>query len=110
VTHHYAAVPIRLTFNIYDATVPYLTRSFSTLLICCCSDIVADLTDGRIKKMAFNKGRFGRDKGEQAKKGGGGGGSGGGGGFVALEEDRTDLRIKEARDNDIIDSKYGFDR
>jgi hypothetical protein len=58
--------------------------------------------------MAFNKGRFGRDKGEQAKKGGGVGG--GGGGFVALEEDRTDLRIKEARDNDIIDSKYGFDR
>jgi hypothetical protein len=62
--------------------------------------------------MAFNKGRFGRDKGEQAKKGGGvsGYGGGGGGGFVALEEDRTDLRIKEARDNDIIDSKYGFDR
>jgi hypothetical protein len=57
--------------------------------------------------MAFNKGRFGRDKEEQAKKGGG---NGSGGGFVALEEDRTDLRIKEARDNDIIDSKYGFDR
>jgi hypothetical protein len=77
----------------------------------CCPDIVADLTDASIEKMAFNKGRFGRDKGEQAKKGGGGGGgSGGGGGFVALEEDRTDLRIKEARDNDIIDSKYGFDR
>jgi hypothetical protein len=75
--------------------------------------LFADLTDASIKKMAFNKSRFGRDKGEQAKKGGGGGGNGGGGGgggFVALEEDRTDLRIKEARDNDIIDSKYGFDR
>jgi len=26
------------------------------------------------------------------------------------DEDRTDLRVKEALDNDIIDSKYGFDR
>jgi hypothetical protein len=43
------------------------------------------------------------DKGQQ-------GGKGGAGGYASMEEDRTDLRIKEARDNDIIDSKYGFDR
>ncbi len=72
--------------------------------------------------MAYSKGRYVPDKGQQAKggggwKGGGGGGAtgggwgaGSGGGFPGLEEDRTDLRIKEARDNDTIDSKYGFDR
>ena len=26
------------------------------------------------------------------------------------DDDKTDLRVKESRDNDIIDSKYGFDR
>ena len=26
------------------------------------------------------------------------------------EDDRTDVRQKESRENDIIDSKYGFDR
>ncbi len=25
-------------------------------------------------------------------------------------DDRTDVRVKESRENDIIDSKYGFDR
>ena len=35
------------------------------------------------------------------------------GGYLDLgdrEDDRTDVRQKESRDNDIIDSKYGFDR
>ena len=27
-----------------------------------------------------------------------------------LDDDRTDVRVKESRENDIIDSKYGFDR
>ena len=26
------------------------------------------------------------------------------------EDDRTDVRVKDSRENDIIDSKYGFDR
>ena len=26
------------------------------------------------------------------------------------EDDRTDVRLKDSRENDIIDSKYGFDR
>ena len=35
------------------------------------------------------------------------------GGYLDLgdrEDDRTDVRQKDSRDNDIIDSKYGFDR
>lgn len=27
-----------------------------------------------------------------------------------MDDDRTDVRVKESRENDIIDSKYGFDR
>ena len=67
--------------------------------------------------MSRNAGRYASNKGQWkgggsggAGGGGGSGGAGGGGGFMNLEEDRTDLRIKEAKDNDIIDSKYGFDR
>ena len=67
--------------------------------------------------MSRNAGRYASNKGQWkgggsggAGGGGGSGGAGGGGGFMNREEDRTDLRIKEAKDNDIIDSKYGFDR
>ena len=38
------------------------------------------------------------------------GGPGGDSGGYNNEDDRTDVRVKESRENDIIDSKYGFDR
>ena len=37
-------------------------------------------------------------------------GGGGDGGAGSNDDDRTDVRVKESRENDIIDSKYGFDR
>ena len=46
--------------------------------------------------------------------GGGDDSRGGGGGSGTMDEagneSKTDIRLRESRENDVIDSKYGFDR
>lgn len=51
----------------------------------------------KVAQGSVNTGKFVADKGEK-------------GNWNNQEDDKTDLRVKESRDNDIIDSKYGFDR
>ena len=51
----------------------------------------------KVAQGAVNSGRYVAD-------------NGGKGNWDNQEDDKTDLRVKESRDNDIIDSKYGFDR
>jgi len=51
----------------------------------------------KVAQGSVNTGKFVADKGEK-------------GSWNNQEDDKTDLRVKESRDNDIIDSKYGFDR
>ena len=51
----------------------------------------------KVAQGSVNTGKFVADNGEKKN-------------WNDQDDDKTDLRVKESRDNDIIDSKYGFDR
>ena len=48
----------------------------------------------KVAQGSVNTGKFVADKGD----------------WNIQDDDKTDIRVKESKENDIIDSKYGFDR
>ena len=70
------------------------TRNSGKVRFISCSSVISDLTGGGGAGGSVNTGKY---KGS--------------GDWVEAEDDsQQDVRIKEARENDVIDSKYGFDR